>query len=98
MAVDIVSHLEYFYNTLDCTHRTKNPFESPGSYPCLNYREHDPSSSADSSSQPREKTLFQLHRSIIFPNSAWPEKLHSRSLGSSDISPNAAGMFLNVNN
>ena len=25
--VDIVSHFEYFYNTLECTFRTKNPFE-----------------------------------------------------------------------
>jgi len=27
--VDIVSHMEYFYNTLDCSHATKNPFDAP---------------------------------------------------------------------
>ena len=33
--VDIVSHLEYFYNTLECTFETKNPFDQPSNFPCL---------------------------------------------------------------
>ena len=100
--VDIVSHLEYFYNTLECTFTTKNPFDLPVNFPCLLYRE--PMSSADSSSDHNtitEKTLFEKHRALIFPkilgNS--PEKSRtsgSKSQGSSDISPTAAGMLLHV--
>ena len=33
--VDIVSQLEYFYNTLDCHFTTKNPFDCPQEYPAL---------------------------------------------------------------
>ena len=29
MQIDLVSHLEYFYNTLDCSFSTKNPFDHP---------------------------------------------------------------------
>ena len=39
MPVDIVSHLEYFYNTLDCSFQTKNPFDFPLNFPALLYRE-----------------------------------------------------------
>lgn len=91
--VDIVSHLEYFYNTLDCNFSTKNPFESPFSYPLLLYR--DPGSSADSSNNSsfNERTLFEKHRALIFPKSQTPE---SKSAHSSDISPCGAAL-LHVN-
>lgn len=36
--VDIVSHLEYFYNTLDCNFTTKNPFDTPHAFPALLFR------------------------------------------------------------
>jgi len=60
-AVDTISHLEYFYNTLDCDFRTENPFDSPLRFPCLNYVERDlaaPADSKDLSSGFHEKTLF----------------------------------------
>ena len=94
--VDIVSHLEYFYNTLDCNFITKNPFDFPQNFPCLLYRE--PASSAESSksnSTMHDKTLFEKHRALIFPNSA--SQSNTKSQGSSDISPCGA-MLLNVNN
>ena len=98
--VDIVSHFEYFFNTLECTFRTKNPFEQPASYPCLMYRE--PISSAASSNSQHthnEKTLFEKHRAIIYPNSNTERsKSASKSANSSDISPCAAGMLLHVSN
>lgn len=93
--VDIISHLEYFYNTLDCGFSVKNPFEHVASYPVLLYRE--PASSAESSNSQtttHEKSLFEKHRALIFPQSH-TSKSHSKSQGSSDISPCAAG-FLNV--
>ena len=37
--LDIVSHLEYFYNTLDCNFSTKNPFEQPSAFRALQYKE-----------------------------------------------------------
>ena len=71
MPVDIVSHLEYFYNTLDCHTQTKNPFDFPLNFPALLYRE--PPLETDSNSQGSnslvEKTLFEKHRALIFPNS-----------------------------
>lgn len=36
--VDIVSHLEYFYNTQVCAFQTENPFDNPKNFPCLQYR------------------------------------------------------------
>ena len=48
--VDIVSHIEYFYNTLGCSSKTKNPISDPSSFPALLYREQLPSSAASSSS------------------------------------------------
>ena len=71
--VDIISHLEYFYNTLDCNYSTKNPFDFPHNHPCLQYREQV-ASSAESSSKSgtttlQDKTLFEKHRALIFPNS-----------------------------
>ena len=37
--VDIVAHLEYFYNTLDCSFATTNPFDCPQNFPALLFRE-----------------------------------------------------------
>ena len=96
--VDIVSHLEYFYNTLDCSFMTKNPCDFPQNFPCLLYRE--PASSAESSNNNnsatmQDNTLFEKHRALIFPNSA--SASNTKSQGSSDISPCGA-MLLNVNN
>ena len=91
--IDIVSHLEYFYNTLDCNFSTKNPFDHPLNFPVLLYR--GPTSSADSSnaSPLDEKTLFEKHRALIFPKTLSPE---SKSNNSSDVSPCGAAL-LHVN-
>lgn len=102
--VDIVAHLEYFYNTLECSFSTKNPFECTPNFPALLFRE--PISSSNSSggvspgnqSQWKMRTLFEKHRAIIFPNSN-ANKSYSKSQGSSDISPSGrAAMMLAVNN
>ena len=37
LPIDIVSHLEYFYNTLLLNHDTENPFHNPSNYPALLY-------------------------------------------------------------
>lgn len=38
--IDIVSHLEYFYNTLMFSHQTENPFVNPPQYPALLFEEN----------------------------------------------------------
>lgn len=100
--VDIVSHLEYFYNTLDCDFTTKNPFDEPEAYPALLYKTTIVSSEGGSSGlspglqnplQQVSRTLLQMHRLIIFPNSQpgiGSKNLSKRSKGSSsspDVSP-----------
>ena len=35
MPLDIVAHLEYFYQTLACDVQTHNPFTAPGVYAAL---------------------------------------------------------------
>lgn len=37
--LDIVSHLEYFYNTLNCAHKAENPFRKPENFPALLFAE-----------------------------------------------------------
>ena len=66
ISLDMVAHMEYFYNTLVCSHKTVNPFECLDSYrlfPALHYK------SAPNLSLSDAKTLMQQHRTIIFPNS-----------------------------
>ena len=36
--VDIVSHMEYFYNTLDCHFKVEDPFKYPARYQALMYK------------------------------------------------------------
>jgi len=36
--VDLTAHLEYFYNTLDCGFKTRNPFKKSQYFPALQYR------------------------------------------------------------
>ena len=68
-----MSHLEYFYNTLDCSFATKNPFDSPDIFPALLFRKpisSDGSSGCESHSAltlPQNMTLLEMHRLIIFP-------------------------------
>lgn len=37
--LDIVSHLEYFYNTLNCAQKAENPFRMPINFPALLFEE-----------------------------------------------------------
>jgi hypothetical protein len=53
---DAVAHLEFFYNTLQMSHKTENPFENPEKYPALLYEEN---------SSP--ETLLDIHRRITKP-------------------------------
>ena len=38
MPLDMVAHMEYFYNTLDCHFKTQNPFKCPEQYPALSHK------------------------------------------------------------
>lgn len=58
-SLDIVAHLEYFYNTLNMASHLENPFTEPKRYPALLYK--DENNSPD--------TLLEMHRKIIFPGS-----------------------------
>ena len=64
--LDIVAHMEYFYNTLDCHFKVEDPFKFPVKYPALQHRHHIEVSSGSSSN---EKTLYERHKEVIFPNS-----------------------------
>ena len=99
--VDIVSHLEYFYNTLDCSFTTKNPFDTPQAFPALLFRKpilSDSSSGGGGGVSPsalpltQTRTLLEMHRLIIFPNSQASKNLSkslskSKSSASPDVSP-----------
>ena len=95
MPIDFVSHLEYFYNTLDCSFSTKNPFDHPQNYPALLFREPFQSTeSSNSHDTHQDKNLFEKHRALIFPNSNKNKSTSksgsrsaTKSLGSSEISP-----------
>ena len=51
--LDMVCHMEYFYNTLDCHFKAEDPFKSHEDYPALQFREEDESA---------EKTLYAKHK------------------------------------
>ena len=95
MPIDLVSHLEYFYNTLDCSFTTKNPFDHPQNYPALLFREPFQSTESSNSHEThQEKNLFEKHRTLIFPNSNKKKSTSksgsrsaTKSVGSSEISP-----------
>ena len=58
LPLDIVAHMEYFYNTLDCHFKTENPFKFSMKYAALvNTIEGN-------------KPLFEQHKVIIFPASS----------------------------
>ena len=64
--LDIVSHMEYFYNTLACDFKTEDPFKSPMKYPALMFKDFG----CDSSPLAHGTTLLDKHKQVIFPNSA----------------------------
>jgi hypothetical protein len=35
LSIDLVAHMDYFFNTLGCDIRTDNPFKEPVRYPAL---------------------------------------------------------------
>ena len=37
LSVDITAHMEYLYNTLECSNKTDNPFKNSSKYPALLY-------------------------------------------------------------
>ena len=54
--LDMVCHMEYFYNTLDCDFKVEDPFknhENTTRYPALQFREKGESA---------EKTLYAKHK------------------------------------
>jgi hypothetical protein len=54
--LDMVAHLEYFYNTLIYSNKTDNPFANPNQYPALLFEENV-----------SPGTLLERHRRVIFP-------------------------------
>ena len=63
--LDIVAHMEYFYNTLECHFKVEDPFKFPMKYPALSYCRMEYTSGPSSN----EKTLYERHKEVIFPNS-----------------------------
>jgi hypothetical protein len=55
LPLDIVAHMEYFYNTLDCHFKTENPFKHPEKYSALSHKIDG------------NKSLFEQHKDVIFP-------------------------------
>jgi len=98
--VDIVSHMEYFYNTLGCSQAAENPFLRPDSFPALLYK--CPNSAGSKCGVGSPFTLLEKHRMIIFPkNSTGPsfgakgsgttgQELSGMSVTSSQKSSNAS--------
>ena len=41
LPLDIIAHLDYFYNTLALDYNTENPFAFPDAYPALLYEENE---------------------------------------------------------
>ena len=68
--LDIVSHMEYFYNTLECDFKVEDPFKNLLRYPALTYKDKGLISDSISSPEKTELTLYEKHKQIIFPNSA----------------------------
>jgi hypothetical protein len=67
ISLDIVAHMEYFYNTLDCNHKAQNPFECANShllFPALHNHLKDQTAAITGVT-----SLFQQHRTLIYPNS-----------------------------
>ena len=66
ISVDLVAHMEYFYNTLECDNRTENPFVCSAQYPALTCPVPQPHNSgsklSEQNSSPGVKTLLQLLR------------------------------------
>lgn len=67
ISLDMVAHMEYFFNTLACSFKTVNPFECANSaslFPALHTHLHDKTAEATG-----VQSLFQQHRTLIYPNS-----------------------------
>ena len=61
LPLDIVGHMEFFYNTLLMSHESVNPFKKSMIYEALQY----PVYNSKIGGQPR--TLLDIHRQLIFP-------------------------------
>lgn len=86
LPVDLVTHMEYFYNTLDCDviEQMSNPFKSVKDFPALIHKVPNPN--PDIMAEKAEITLFECHRNLIFPytlktnsRSSWVKALKSQS-------------------
>jgi len=59
--IDIVGHMEFFYNTLLMSHESVNPFKRPNIYEALLF----PLFNGKIGGPPR--TILEVHRQLIFP-------------------------------
>ena len=84
LPVDLVTHMEYFYNTLDCDviEQISNPFKSVKDFPALICKVPNPN--PEILGEKAEITLFECHRNLIFPytlktnsRSSWVKALRS---------------------
>ncbi len=64
LPLDIVGHLEFFYNTLLMSHESVNPFKRPNIFEALQYQLFNPKIGGP------PRTLLEVHRQLIFPNLA----------------------------
>ena len=63
LPIDIVAHLDFFYNTLLMSHETKNPFKRLHVYKALSY----PFSLNHENDSTEVRTLLEVHQRLICP-------------------------------
>jgi len=70
LTVDLSAHMEYFYNTLECSNQTPNPFKYPTTYQALQYPVKSKDAPGVNKGSPGIMTRLQVHRLAIFPQLA----------------------------
>lgn len=67
LPMDIVAHLDFFYNTLLLSHETTNPFKKSRTYQALTFPVFAKGSNGGSPTDPRANTILDVHRRLIYP-------------------------------
>ena len=66
LPLDIVSHLDFFYNTLLLSHETRNPFNNPKRYPALNFILMPPSVKSVLNGE-KGSSILEMHYKLTYP-------------------------------
>lgn len=71
LPLDIVAHLEFFYNTLLMSHESVNPFKRPQTFEALLYPVFQPKLGGEyGEMQLVSQTLLDIHRQLVYPRSS----------------------------